>query len=86
VIKDRVPRQIGEILINKSYPYGSFDGDNQRPNNLCSARGNFFFSNVKYFTFKASLGSRTNNSFELLALICLLKFTNKNNIERLQVF
>ena len=58
--------------IDKTYPWGYFDGSRAREPKFCGAEGVLYFSDVHYFTFKAGLGTGTNNSAELCALKLLL--------------
>lgn len=82
VLKDRVPRQIGELLMGKHIHGASLMGPN-RVQIISAALEKFqiwFFSDVHYYKFKARLGSGNNNPDKLLALRCLLKFENEKVI------
>ena len=60
------------VSIDKTYPWGYFDGSRAREPKVCGAGGVLYFSDVHYLTFKAGLGTGTNNSAELCALKLLL--------------
>ena len=60
------------VSIDKTYPWGYFDGSAAGEPKVCGPGGVLYFSDVHYFTFKAGLGTGTNNSVELCALKLLL--------------
>ena len=49
-------RHVVEEVIDKSYPWGYFDGSAAGDPKICGARGLLFISDDHYFTFKAGLG------------------------------
>lgn len=66
--KGRIPRQVGELMIDKTIPWGFFDGAKQDPQNFCSFGGVLFLSEKHFFKFKAGLDSGKNNFAESSAL------------------
>ena len=69
-------------VIGKSLPWGYFDGLAAGEPRICGAGGLFFIADDHFFTFKAGLGSGTNNFAELLGLKLLLTLSLKNNIKK----
>jgi ribonuclease HI len=85
-VKEKVPRQIGELLIEKSYPWGFLDGAKQWPQDFYSAGVILYFSNSHFIKFKVGLGTGMNISVELFALRSLLKLAIEKGIDKMQVF
>jgi ribonuclease HI len=81
-VEERNPRQIGDLLIDKSSARDFFDG----PPDFCSTGETLFISDRHFIKFKAGLGPGTNNSAELMALRCLLKLAFEKGATQLQVF
>ena len=73
-------------VIDKSYPLGYFNGSAAGDPKLCGARGVIFINDQHYFTFKAGLGSGSNNFAELLGLKLLLSLSLENNFKKLHIF
>ena len=65
-------RIITEEIIDKSKPWGFFDGSAFGDPHLCGAGGILFLKDDHFFTFKAELGIRTNILAKLYALKLLL--------------
>ena len=65
-------RIIIEEIIDKTKPWGFFDGFASGDPHTCGAGGIIFLKDDHYFTFKAWLGIGTNNLAELYALKLLL--------------
>ena len=72
--------------IDKSYPWGYFDGSTTGEPKICGAGGMLYITNEHYFYFKVGLGVPTNNSAELCALNLLLILARKNNIAKILIF
>ena len=73
-------------VIDKSYPWGYFDGSTVGEPKLCGVGGLIFITDEHFFTFKAGLGSGSNNFAELLGLKLLLTLSLENNFKTLQIF
>ena len=73
-------------VIDKSYPWGYFDGSAAGDPKLCGAGGLIFITDQHYFSFKDGLGFGSNNFAELLGLKLLLSLSLENNFKKLQIF
>ena len=71
-------RTIAIEIIDKSYPWGYFDGFDA--GELCGAGGMIFFFDEHYVSFKSGLGSGTNNFVEICALKLLLSLARDKHI------
>ena len=80
VLKIRI---ITEEIINKTKPWGFFDGSASGDPHLCGAGGILFLKEYHFFTFKASLGIGTNNYAELYALKILLSLALDKQISKI---
>ena len=69
---------ITEEIIDKSNPWGFFDGSTADDPHLCGAEGILFIKDDHYFSFKVGLGIGTNNLVELCALKLLLSLALGN--------
>ena len=65
--------------IDKTFPWGYFDGLALGNPKLCGAGGIIYFSEGHYISFKAGLGNGINNHAELLGIKLLLKLTLENH-------
>ena len=72
--------------IDKSVPWGFFDGSTAGIPQTCGAGGILYLSNEHFFTFSAGLGLGTNNYAELLALKLLIILALKQGVQSLQIF
>ena len=72
--------------IDKSYPWGVFDGSSAKDASACGARGILYFLDKLFFSFKAGLGAGTNNIAELCALKLLLTLAKMKDYAKIQVF
>ena len=79
-------RQVKVEVIDKTYPWGYFDGSAARNPKICGAGGVLFISDEHYYTFKAGLGFGTNNFAELIGLKLLITLALQYNYKHLQVF
>ena len=79
-------RIISEEIIDKSQPWGFFDGSAIGNPKLCGAGGILFLTADHFITFKAGLGVGTNNMAELYALKLLLILALNKQITNIQVF
>ena len=79
-------RIISEEIIDKTKPWGFFDGSATGNPQLCGAGGILFLKVDHYITFKAGLGVGTNNLAELYALKLLLILALDKQISNIQVF
>ena len=61
-------RIISEEFIDRTKPWGFFDGSAMGIPKVCGARGILFLKDDHFITFKASLGVGSNNYAELFAL------------------
>ena len=79
-------RLVVEEVIDKSYPWGYFDGLATGDPKICGAGGLLYISDEHYFTFKAGLGLGTNNFAKLFGLKLLLTLSLEHNYKHLQIF
>ena len=79
-------RHVFAETIDKSYPWGFFDGSAAEDASACGARGILYFSDKLSFSFKAGLGAGTNNTAELCALKLLLTLARMKDYARIQIF
>ena len=79
-------RHVVVEVIDKSFPWGYFDGSAAGEPRICGAGDLLFIADDHFFTFKAGLGSGTNNFAELLGLKLLLTLSLDNNIKKVQIF
>ena len=61
-------RIIADEIIDKTKPWGFFDGSVSGNPHLCGAGGILYLKEDHYFTFKVGLGLGTNNLAELYAM------------------
>ena len=79
-------RSIVAEEIDKSYPWGYFDGSTTGEPKLCGVGGLIYITDQHFFSYKAGLGSGSNNFAELLGLKLLLSLSLDNNLKKLQIF
>ena len=79
-------RIIIEEVIDKTKPWGFFDGSASGSPQVCGAGGILFLKYDHYFTFKAGLGEGSNNFTELYALKLLLTLALDKQVSRIQVY
>ena len=72
--------------IDKTYPLGDFDGSVVGDPKICGVRGMIYISDEHYFSFKAGLGTGTNNFAEICALKLLLTLAREKHIVKIQLF
>ena len=72
--------------IDKTNPWGYFDGLAPGDPHLCGAGGILYIKDDHYITFKAGLGIGTNNFAEICALKLLLSLVLGNQISKIMVF
>ena len=77
-------RQVVPEVIDKSYPWGYFDGSASGDPKICGAGGVLFIYDDHFYTFKAGLGIGTNNFVELIGLKLLLTLSLQHNFKQLQ--
>jgi ribonuclease HI len=77
-------RQFQEEDIDKTKPWGFFDGASQ--NNTCEGGGILFLSDSHYFSLTFGLGMGTNNYAELMSLKLLIAFAIEKDCHSLNVF
>ena len=65
-------RPVCAETIDKTYPWGYFDGSATEASTSCGAGGIIYISDKHFFSFKARLGASTNNTPKLCALKLLL--------------
>ena len=73
-------------FIDKSYPWGYFDGSTFADPKICGARGVLYISDDHFYTFKAGLGIGANKFTELIGLTLLLTLSLQHNFKHLQIF
>ena len=74
------PRFIVHEAIDKSFPWGYFDGAAQGEPNVCGAGAILHLDDDHFFRLRWRLGEGTNNKVELLALCMLLIFAHENGV------
>ena len=79
-------RSVFVEYIDKSYPWGYFDGSSADDPKICGAGGMIYISNEHFFSFKVGLGIGSNNFAEICALKLLLTLARERNIVKLQLF
>ena len=72
-----------DLLIDKTHPWGFFDGAAQ--NEMCGGGAVLYLSETHYFTITMGLGPGSNNYAELMSLKLLLIFASERGIKRLSV-
>ena len=72
--------------IDKSYPWGYFDGSATGEPKLCGVGGLIYITDQHFFSYKVGLGSSSNNFAELLSLKLLLSLSLDKNLKKLQIF
>lgn len=77
-------RQIHEAEIDKSRPWGYFDGASQ--NNRCGGEGIFFLSDSHHFSTTFGLGMGTSNFAELMSLKLIIAFAIEKGCHSLTVY
>ena len=81
--RNRVPVQ---EIIDKTFPWGYFDGVAQGDPTVCGAGVVLFLEEGYYFQARWGLGEGTNNKAELLALYMLLLLAHEKGVQKLQIF
>ena len=79
-------RNVVEENIDSSFPWGYFNGSSVGDPQLCGAGGLLYISVDHFYTFKASLGTGSNNFAKIMALKLLLTLALENHISNLQIF
>lgn len=77
-------RSIREVTIDKTKPWGFFDGASQ--NYRCGGGGILHFSNSHYYTLTSGMGAGTNNYAELMSLKLLMAFALEKNCKVIIVY
>ena len=72
-----------ELVLDKTHPWGFFDGAAQ--NEMCGGGALLFLSDSHYFTITMGLGVGSNNYAELMSLKLLLIFAIEKGINRLTI-
>ena len=83
VLKIRI---ITEEVIDRTKPWGFFDGSAFGNPKVCGAGGILFLKDDHYITFKAGLGVGSNNYVELSALKLLIILALNKLISNIQIF
>ena len=79
-------RIVVEENIDKSSPWGYFDGSVVGVPQLCGVGGLLYINDDHYVTFKVGLGSGTNNLAEIFSLKLLLTLALEKQISNMQIF
>ena len=72
--------------IDKTYPWGYFDGSAAGDPKICGAGGMLYISDGHYFSFRDGLGTGTNNFAKICALKILLTLAREKNIVKIHLF
>ena len=72
--------------IDKTYPWGYFDGFAAGDPKIYGVGGMVYIFDENYFSFKAVLGTGTNNFAEISALKLLLTLAREKHIVKFQLF
>ena len=83
------PPQIRDIrhkTIDKSIPWGYFDGATQGDPTYCDAGAVLYLIEDHFYLLNSGLGFGTNNKVELLALYMLLIYAHEKGLQSLQIF
>ena len=79
-------RPIFAETIDKTYPWGYFDGSAAKASSSCGAGGILYICDKLSFSFKAGLGASTNNTAELCALKLLLTLPRMKDYAKIHIF
>ena len=79
-------RIITEEVIDKTKPWGFFDGSASGNPQVCGAGGILFLKHDHYITFKVGLGVGSNNYAELFALKLLIILALNKQISNIHIF
>jgi ribonuclease HI len=79
-----ISRQSQEVEIDKSSPWGFFDGASQH--NRCGGGGLLYLSDSHYYSLNFGFGTGTNNFVELMSLKLLIAFAIEKGCHSLNVF
>jgi len=82
--KEIKAKNLSVIEIDKSKPWGFFDGASQ--NNLCGGGALLYLSEGHYFRIAIGLGEGTNNLAEILSLKLLLVFAIEKNVKNITIY
>jgi len=77
-------KNLSIIEIEKSRPWGFFDGASQ--NNLCGGGALLYLSEDHYFKIAIGLGEGSNNYAEILSLKMLLAFAIEQNVKDITIY
>jgi ribonuclease HI len=77
-------RQSQEVEIDKTIPWGFFDGASQH--NHCGGGGILYLSDSHYYSMTFGFGTGTNNFAELMSLKLLIAFAIEKGCHSLNVF
>jgi len=83
-IKDAKQKRDLEVDIDRTVPWGFFDGAAQ--NNRCGGGAILYLSDSHFFVLSAGLGEGSNNFAELMSLKLLLIFAIEKGCKKLNVF
>lgn len=79
----KTPQQVGTLQIDKSIPWGFFDGACQGEDHRCGLGDLLFLNGSNYFNLRAYLGNGSFNYMELMALKSLKMVANTRGINGL---
>ena len=79
-------RIIMEEVIDRTKPWGFFDGFASGNPKICGAGSILFLKDDHYITFKVGLGEGTNNFAKLYALKLLISLSLKKQVKHIQIF
>ena len=79
-------KNIIEENIDKTNPWGYFDGSAAGDPHLCGVGGILYIKDDHYITFKAGLGTGTNNFAQICALKLLLSLALGKQISKIMIF
>ena len=79
-------RVLVQEVIDKTFPWGYFDGAAQGDPTVCGVGAILFLEEGHYFRARWGIGEGTNNKVEILALYMLLLLAHDKGVQKLQIF
>ena len=81
--RNRIPVQ---EVIDKTYPWGYFDGASQGDPTMCGVGVVLFLEEGHHFQDRWGIGEGTNKKVELLALYMLMLLAHDKGVQKMQIF
>ena len=79
-------RTVVQEVIDKSYPWGYFDGVAEGDLIVCGVVALLYLDEGHYFQIRWGFKEGTNNKAELLALYMLMILAHENGVQKMQIF